>query len=66
VFVFLLGICEGKKSQYKRDPTDCGKYVRCVGSTPFFHVCPPGLYFDLTQNVCNWKRLVDCSNGGGM
>nr|ADM87517.1 chitinase [Holotrichia oblita] len=52
------------KEGYVRDATNCGIFYRCVlsGGSYIQHslVCPFGLYFDTTVDVCNYPSLVAC------
>lgn len=47
-------------SYYLPDPYDCSKFFQCVGETPIHLQCPYPLYFDSTENVCNWPEEVEC------
>ena len=42
-------------------PRDCGLYYECDGTTPVLMECPPGLYWDERENVCNWPEASGCS-----
>ena len=42
-------------------PRDCGLYYECDGTTPVLMECPPGLYWDQRENVCNWPQDSGCS-----
>lgn len=42
------------------DPADCNRYYVCIDDTPVGNICPPGLYFDAANNVCNYAALVKC------
>ncbi|TRY79573.1 hypothetical protein TCAL_14811 [Tigriopus californicus] len=48
-------------SFYMPDPYDCSKFFQCVGLTPIHLQCPYPLFFDPTENVCNWPEEVDCT-----
>jgi chitinase len=46
-----------------RDPSDCSRFYMCtVDMRKFDFQCPSPLLFDITNNVCNWPDLVDCTN----
>ena len=42
------------------DPTDCAKYYACTPSGPVHYDCPSELWWDTTQDICNWPNEVKC------
>ena len=42
-------------------PRDCGLYYECAGTSPVLMECPPGLYWDQRETVCNWPEASGCS-----
>ncbi|XP_058463316.1 peritrophin-1-like isoform X2 [Malaya genurostris] len=44
-------------------PTDCSKYLTCVGSTPVEQYCPAGLHWNHEANQCDYPRASRCSRG---
>ncbi|KAJ8925512.1 hypothetical protein NQ315_009351 [Exocentrus adspersus] len=51
---------EGEEAVYLPHETECGKFYECSGRKPILLECPPGTYFDVRVNTCNWE--VDCGN----
>lgn len=39
---------------FYRHPTDCNKFIQCVGGSPHNNACPPGLQFNPSCNCCDW------------
>ncbi|XP_055532733.1 uncharacterized protein LOC129722910 [Wyeomyia smithii] len=44
-------------------PTDCGKFLTCVGSNPVEQFCPLGLHWNEETNFCDYPRATNCSRG---
>ena len=40
------------------DPENCELYYICLHGEPKHQICPDGLWFDPTFNVCNWPDQV--------
>ncbi|XP_058835366.1 peritrophin-1-like [Topomyia yanbarensis] len=44
-------------------PTDCAKYLTCVGSSPVEQYCPAGLHWNQDLNLCDYPRASRCTRG---
>ncbi|XP_060533809.1 uncharacterized protein LOC132706475 [Cylas formicarius] len=40
--------------------TDCSKFVQCNNGQSVSSECPPGTFFDVTQNICNFPDHCVC------
>ncbi|XP_065561191.1 LOW QUALITY PROTEIN: probable chitinase 10 [Artemia franciscana] len=54
--------CPENGDGYARDASDCTVFYQCAGGVKFTMVCPAGLYFDPSINVCNWPEQVECTS----
>jgi len=52
-------ICTHGKS-YPHD-SDCSKFKTCVSGSFWEKICPPGLHFSPTLEMCDWPFLANCS-----
>jgi len=57
------------KEVYAPSYTSCEEYYHCVNGVPFTMTCPDGLYWDQSNEICNWPDQVnppcpyaDCSD----
>ncbi|KAJ8925511.1 hypothetical protein NQ315_009350 [Exocentrus adspersus] len=50
----------GEEAVYLPHETECGKFYECSSRKAMLFECPPGTYFDVRVNTCNWN--VDCGN----
>lgn len=48
---------------YVTDPDNCHTFYHCNNWRPFQKRCPPGLFFDSQNLVCNWPHNVNCIQG---
>ncbi|XP_046564709.1 serine-rich adhesin for platelets-like [Haliotis rubra] len=48
---------------YVTDPDNCHTFYHCNNWRPFQKKCPPGLFFDSQNLVCNWPHNVNCIQG---
>ncbi|KAK6177322.1 hypothetical protein SNE40_015446 [Patella caerulea] len=48
---------------YVVEPDNCDTFYHCNNWKPFLKRCPPGLFFDSTNLVCNWPHNVNCFDG---
>ncbi|XP_017770765.1 PREDICTED: uncharacterized protein LOC108558378 isoform X2 [Nicrophorus vespilloides] len=42
---------------------DCAKFVKCGNGIAHEMDCPPGTFFDIKTNMCDYPQKVDCFNG---
>ncbi|KAJ9583495.1 hypothetical protein L9F63_022158, partial [Diploptera punctata] len=45
---------------YVRDPNNCAIYYLCEWGMKHTYVCPEGLHYDSSLNLCNWPHLAGC------
>jgi len=47
------------------DPTDCTRFIVCVGNLAYYGQCPAGLVFYPADQVCDWPDRPDnpCAEG---
>uniref|UniRef100_A0A182N7X4 Uncharacterized protein n=1 Tax=Anopheles dirus TaxID=7168 RepID=A0A182N7X4_9DIPT len=45
---------------YFRDPSNCGKYYRCLSGYKYEFNCPSGLYFSEANTACDYPANVKC------
>ena len=45
---------------YVRDPNNCGVYYLCEWGMKHTYLCPEGLHYDSTLNLCNWPHVAGC------
>ncbi|KAF4532819.1 hypothetical protein B566_EDAN002670 [Ephemera danica] len=43
------------------NPKDCGSYCQCNWGTAMYMQCPPGLYFNSAQNICDYPKEAHCN-----
>ncbi|CAN7991234.1 unnamed protein product [Ixodes pacificus] len=53
-----VGNCPRRWGMYA-DPSDCGKFVNCVGGKAHKFDCPEGLAFNDQRGICDWPDLVE-------
>lgn len=53
--------CPHGKSQFFPDPYDCSAYHFCNGGKDKVLKCEPGLYYDKTRDICDWRKNVNCN-----
>lgn len=53
-----VGNCPRRWGMYA-DPSDCGKFVNCVGGKGHKFDCPEGLAFNDQRGICDWPDLVE-------
>lgn len=44
-------------------PTECGKYILCVGGTRIKRNCAPGLHFSRDLRACTTPDVAECEDG---
>jgi hypothetical protein len=49
--------------QYHPNPSDCGSFCQCSNGVPVYQLCPVGLEFNPTLNVCDWPQNAGCTSG---
>jgi len=49
--------------QFYPHPELCDHYYLCDNGANVDFTCPPGLYWDTTQQLCDFSNKVDCCNG---
>ena len=42
------------------DPFDCSAYHFCNGGKDKVLKCEPGLYYDKSRDICDWRKNVNC------
>ena len=52
--------CPTKKPSFYPDPYDCSAYHFCNGGHDKVLRCEPGLYYDKSRDVCDWRKNVNC------
>ncbi|PSN52638.1 hypothetical protein C0J52_08812 [Blattella germanica] len=45
---------------YVRDPNNCAVYYLCEWGMKHTYICPEGLHYDSTLNLCNWPHVAGC------
>lgn len=53
--------CPNGKPAFYPDPYDCSAYHFCNGGIDKVLKCEPGLYYDKSRDVCDWKKNVNCN-----
>jgi len=54
--------CPSMKLQFFPDPYDCSAYHFCNGGKDKVLKCEPGLYYDKTRDICDWRKNVNCKH----
>ena len=54
--------CPNMKAQFYPDPYDCSAYHFCNAGKDKVLTCEPGLYYDRSRDVCDWKKNVNCTD----
>ncbi len=54
--------CPNKKAAFYPDPFDCSAYHFCNGGKDMVLKCEPGLYYDKSRDICDWRKNVNCKN----
>ena len=57
--------CGLESDNYYANSDDCTRFHRCAGGQIYDFVCPSGLFFDATVQVCNWPFFVQCNSPPG-
>ncbi|XP_050091536.1 uncharacterized protein LOC126575067 [Anopheles aquasalis] len=58
------GICNGvENNRFVLHPLFCNEYYLCVGEIGFPIICPTGLWFDETREVCGDPADISCPHG---
>lgn len=53
--------CPTKKPSFYPDPYDCSAYHFCNGGKDRVLKCEPGLFYDKSRDVCDWRKNVNCN-----
>ena len=51
--------CPNGKPAFYPDPYDCSAYHFCNGGIDKVLKCEPGLFYDKSRDVCDWKKNVN-------
>ncbi len=54
--------CPNKKAAFYPDPYDCSAYHFCNGGKDKVLKCEPGLYYDRSRDICDWRKNVNCKH----
>jgi hypothetical protein len=54
--------CPPGNAMFYPDPYDCSAYHFCNGGKDKVLKCEPGLYYDKTRDICDWRKNVNCKN----
>lgn len=54
--------CPSNKAAFYPDPYDCSAYHFCNGGKDKVLKCEPGLYYDRSRDVCDWRKNVNCKH----
>ena len=52
--------CPNNKPAFYPDPFDCSAYHFCNGRKDKVLKCEPGLYYDKSRDICDWRKNVNC------
>ena len=53
--------CPNNKAAFYPDPYDCSAYHFCNGGKDKVLKCEPGLYYDKSRDICDWRKNVNCN-----
>lgn len=54
--------CPNRNAQFYPDPYDCSAYHFCNGGKDKVLKCEPGLYYDKSRDICDWRKNVNCKH----
>ena len=54
--------CPPGNAMFYPDPYDCSAYHFCNGGKDKVLKCEPGLYYDKTRDICDWRKNVNCKS----
>lgn len=54
--------CPNPKAAFYPDPYDCSAYHFCNGGKDKVLKCEPGLYYDRSRDICDWRKNVNCKH----
>jgi hypothetical protein len=52
--------CPTNKPSFYPDPYDCSAYHFCNAGKDKVLKCEPGLFYDRSRDVCDWRKNVNC------
>lgn len=53
-------VCPEEGDIYYPDPEDCGKFYECVNGEIYEFICPEGLHFNPSINLCDFPQSAGC------